>query len=105
MQLQQQLSQQQQELLQQLQLLHHQYLMHHGINLQQQFLSHKQKSHQLNGGTLNFSILKPKIPAKHCDAHYLIARGIFVVDRSVSSGQCFKPNQIGRTRWPRQQLH
>lgn len=50
MQLQQQLSQQQQELLQQLQLLHHQYLMHHGINLQQQFLSHKQKSHQLNGG-------------------------------------------------------
>ncbi|XP_031629938.1 alpha-protein kinase 1-like isoform X3 [Contarinia nasturtii] len=49
MQLQQQLSQQQQELLQQLQLLHHQYLMHHGINLQQQFLGHKQKSQQLNG--------------------------------------------------------
>lgn len=53
MQLQQQLSQQQQELLQQLQLLHHQYLMHHGINLQQQFLGHKQKSQQLNGGRCN----------------------------------------------------
>lgn len=24
--------------------------MHHGINLQQQFLGHKQKSQQLNGG-------------------------------------------------------
>lgn len=84
MQLQQQLSQQQQELLQQLQvsnshfnkaktlkdrlpgnvnnmhnfftiqLLHHQYLMHHGINLQQQFLGHKQKSQQLNGGKIQF---------------------------------------------------
>lgn len=57
MQLQQQLSQQQQELLQQLQLLHHQYLMHHGINLPQQFLSHKQKSHQLNGGKYEFDFL------------------------------------------------
>lgn len=100
MQLQQQLSQQQQELLQQLQLLHHQYLMHHGINLQQQFLSHKQKSHQLNGGTLNFSL-----NVNNQKRIYLIVRGIFVVDRSLSSGQCFKPNQIGRTRWPRQQLH
>lgn len=61
MQLQQQLSQQQQELLQQLQLLHHQYLMHHGINLQQQFHSHKQKSHQLNGGKFsNFNLEKNK---------------------------------------------
>lgn len=58
MQLQQQLSQQQQELLQQLQLLHHQYLMHHGINLQQQFLSHKQKSHQLNGGKYEFEFFR-----------------------------------------------
>lgn len=85
MQLQQQLSQQQQELIQQLQLLHHQYLMHHGINLQQQFLSHKQKSHQLNGGRLHF-ILKPNIAE-----HYLIVRGIlmwsidlFQVDNALS---------------------
>lgn len=57
MQLQQQLSQQQQELLQQLQLLQHQYLMHHGINLQQQFLGHKQKS-QLNGGEFALFLLQ-----------------------------------------------
>lgn len=72
MQLQQQLSQQQQELLQQLQLLHHQYLMHHGINLQQQFLSHKQKSHQLNGGKLNLISKKKKTKPFDCNYYATI---------------------------------